>query len=38
MAYIATIGVLGFACDALLRALNRKLTPWRLGLDEERSR
>jgi len=28
MAYIATIGVLGFACDALLRKLNRTLTPW----------
>jgi len=28
MAYIATIGVLGFACDALLRWLQRVLTPW----------
>jgi len=28
MAYIATIGILGFACDALLRKLNRRLTPW----------
>jgi len=28
MAYIATIGILGFACDALLRRLNRTLTPW----------
>jgi ABC-type nitrate/sulfonate/bicarbonate transport system permease component len=28
MAYIATIGFLGFTCDALLRWLNRVLTPW----------
>ncbi len=28
MAFIATIGVLGFLTDALLRALNRRLTPW----------
>lgn len=28
MAYIATIGFLGFACDALLRRLQRALTPW----------
>ena len=28
MAYIATIGVLGYACDALLRRLQRALAPW----------
>jgi ABC-type nitrate/sulfonate/bicarbonate transport system permease component len=28
MAYIATIGVLGYGCDALLRKANRALTPW----------
>jgi len=28
MAYIASMGVLGFACDAALRWLNRALTPW----------
>jgi len=35
MAYIATIGILGFACDALLRKLNQTLTPW---MAEERAR
>ena len=28
MAFIATIGVLGFVFDACLRALSRRLTPW----------
>ena len=27
-AFIAVIGVVGFVCDALLRALQRRLTPW----------
>ena len=29
--FIAMIGVVGFVCDALLRALQRKLTPWTEG-------
>src|SRR5689334_529510 len=29
MAYIVTIGILGYACDALLRKASRALTPWR---------
>ena len=37
MAYIATIGILGFACDALLRWLNRRLTPWMTNLDDVRA-
>jgi ABC-type nitrate/sulfonate/bicarbonate transport system permease component len=28
MAFIATIGVLGYLCDSLVRALTRWLTPW----------
>jgi ABC-type nitrate/sulfonate/bicarbonate transport system permease component len=30
-AFIAVIGVVGFICDALLRALQRRLTPWTEG-------
>ena len=30
-AFIAVIGVVGFVCDALLRALQRRLTPWTEG-------
>ena len=37
MAYIATIGILGFACDALLRWLNRRLTPWMTDLADVRA-
>ena len=33
MAFIATIGVLGFSCDAALRWLNRVLTPWTPAAD-----
>jgi len=29
--FIAMIGLVGFVCDALLRALQRKLTPWTEG-------
>ncbi len=29
--FIVLIGVVGFVCDALLRALQRKLTPWTEG-------
>ena len=28
MAFIATIGVLGYACDSIVRALGRWFTPW----------
>lgn len=28
MAFIAMVGVCGYLCDAALRALNRRLTPW----------
>ncbi len=30
-AFIAVIGLVGFLCDALLRALQRRLTPWAEG-------
>lgn len=30
--FIVLIGVVGFVCDALLRALQRKLTPWTEGM------
>ncbi len=29
--FIAVIGMVGFSCDTLLRALQRKLTPWSQG-------
>lgn len=32
MAFIATIGVLGYLCDSLVRALGRWLTPWSADL------
>jgi ABC-type nitrate/sulfonate/bicarbonate transport system permease component len=34
MAFIATIGVLGFACDSMVRALGRRLTPWSADVRE----
>jgi len=34
MAFIATIGVLGYLCDSLVRALGRWLTPWSTGARE----
>ncbi|MEO8848234.1 MAG: ABC transporter permease [Casimicrobiaceae bacterium] len=36
MVFIAMIGALGFATDALLRALSRRLTPWALPLEGAR--
>ena len=35
MAFIATIGVLGYLCDSMVRALARWLTPW--SADARRS-
>ena len=31
--FIVLIGIVGFTCDALLRALQRKLTPWTEGTE-----
>jgi len=33
MAFIATIGLLGYLCDSLVRALGRWLTPWSADLS-----
>jgi ABC-type nitrate/sulfonate/bicarbonate transport system permease component len=35
IAFIAMIGVLGYLTDSLVRALNRRLTPWARDLDLE---
>jgi ABC-type nitrate/sulfonate/bicarbonate transport system permease component len=34
MAFIATIGVLGYACDSIVRALGRWFTPWSVDVRE----
>ena len=31
--FIVLIGIVGFVCDALLRALQRRLTPWTEGTE-----
>jgi ABC-type nitrate/sulfonate/bicarbonate transport system permease component len=36
MAFIAMIGVMGYLCDAGVRALSRALTPWAVETESRR--
>ena len=36
MAFIAMIGVIGYLCDAGVRALSRALTPWAVETESRR--